>query len=86
MSVPESDTHNNTPSPERPSSGPGTKTTLIAAFAGTAVLGGVLAAGAAMPAVGSIAAVANTAIESFESFPTKLGDPILPQRSVITDA
>ncbi len=85
MSVPESETQNSTSSPAS-ASGPSSRTTLIAAFAGTAVLAGVVAAGAAMPAVGSMAAIANTAIDSFNSFPTRLGDPILPQRSIITDA
>ncbi len=86
MSVPDSDTQNPPSSSEPTPAGPSGKTTLIAAFAGTAVLAGVVAAGAAMPAVGSMAAIANTAIDSFESYPTRLGDPILPQRSVITDA
>lgn len=73
---------------ERSRKGPGvtTVTTLVAAFTGTAVLAGAVAAGVAMPAVGTMAAVANTAIDSFESFPTKLGDPILPQRTEILDA
>ena len=51
-----------------------------------AVVAGVVAAGVAMPAVGSVAAVTNTAIDSFEAFPTKLADPVLPQRSTLTDA
>lgn len=59
---------------------------LIAAFSGTAVVAGVVAAGVAMPAVGLVASVTNTAIASFESFPTNLSDPVLPQRSVIQDA
>ncbi len=81
MSVPEKD-------PQQPAGAPGpsTRTTMLAAFVGTSLVAGVVAAGAAMPAVGSMAALANTAIDSFESYPTNLGDPVLPQRSVIQDA
>lgn len=50
------------------------------------MIAGVVAAGVAMPTVGAVSAAAKTAIDSFESFPSKLEDPILPQRSVITDA
>ncbi len=87
MSVPENPPQQ-PPADDAPqrSAGPSTRTTVVAAFAGTAVVAGVVAAGAAMPAVGSMAALANTAIDSFESYPTDLGDPVLPQRSVITDA
>ena len=83
MSVPHSDP-TDPPAPKH--STPSGKTTLLAAFTGTALVAGVVAAGVAMPAIGSVAALTNTAIDSFESYPTKLGDPVLPQRSTITDS
>lgn len=59
---------------------------LLCTFVGTAVVAGVVAAGIAMPAVGGVSAVAKTAIESFESLPEKLGQPVLPQRSTVQDS
>jgi membrane peptidoglycan carboxypeptidase len=59
---------------------------VVVAFTGMAMVAGVVAAGVAMPAVGAMSAVARTAIDSFESFPNNLADPVLPQRSVIIDA
>ena len=91
MSVSQPEPQNSGPADSDPPGGdaprtPPGKTTLVAAFAGMAVVAGVVAAGVAMPAVGSVAAVTNTAIDSFEAFPTKLADPVLPQRSTLTDA
>ena len=39
-----------------------------------------------MPTVGAMSIAAKTAIDAFESYPTDLSDPVLPQRSTITDA
>jgi membrane peptidoglycan carboxypeptidase len=59
---------------------------IIAAFAAVAVVGGVLAAGVAMPALGAAGAVTNAAVASFESLPDELAEPTLSQRTVIVDA
>ncbi len=75
--------------PARRPSDPGAQRgsiSLIAAFTATSVVAGVIAAGMAIPAVGALSAVAKTAIDSFESYPTDLSEPVLPQRSIITDA
>ncbi len=55
-------------------------------FTGTAVIAGVIGAAIAMPAVGGVAAITNTAINSFDSLPKSLADPVLPQRSTIRDS
>ena len=59
---------------------------LLVAFLVTSVIAGVFAAGVAMPTVGAMSIAAKTAIDAFESYPTDLSDPVLPQRSTITDA
>jgi len=63
----------------------GTFGKVVAAFTATAVAGGVVAAGIAMPAVGAASAVANTAVASFEALPDDLTDTKLPQRIQILD-
>jgi membrane peptidoglycan carboxypeptidase len=58
---------------------------IVAAFSAVAVVGGVLAAGAALPALGAAGAVTNAAVASFESLPDDLSEPELPQRTLILD-
>ena len=67
-------------------SGSSTPLTLIAAFTGTAVVAGLVGAAIAMPAVGGVTAIANSAIDSFESYPSALTEPQLKQRSIVKDA
>jgi membrane peptidoglycan carboxypeptidase len=59
---------------------------VLAAFTATAVAGGVLAAGVAMPAAGAAGLLTNTAIANFESLPDDLAEPLLNQRTVLIDA
>ena len=73
-------------SPEANTSRFGTWPKILAAFTATAVAGGVVAAGIAMPALGAAGAITNTAVASFESLPTDLADPPMQQRTMITDA
>jgi membrane peptidoglycan carboxypeptidase len=80
MSVPTKNPKNDLP---RKSSTP---LTLIAAFTGTALVAGVVGAAIAMPAVGGVGAVVNSAVENFKSLPTDLADPTLPELSVIRDS
>ncbi|HET7901430.1 MAG TPA: transglycosylase domain-containing protein [Candidatus Nanopelagicales bacterium] len=47
------------------------------------VVAGVLVAGTALPFVGGAGVATRTAVESFESLPSQLAIPVLPQRSVI---
>ncbi len=63
----------------------GTWPKILAAFTATAVVGGVVAAGIAMPALGAAGAITNTAVASFESLPDDLAQPDLPQRTIMTD-
>lgn len=39
-----------------------------------------------MPTVGAVSIAAKTAIDAFESYPSELADPVLPQRSTLTNA
>lgn len=63
-----------------------TPLTLIAAFTGTAVVAGVLGAAIAMPAVGGVSAVVNSAVDNFKSLPRDLAAPVLPELSIVRDA
>ncbi|MGH3344902.1 MAG: transglycosylase domain-containing protein [Carbonactinosporaceae bacterium] len=53
----------------------------VATFLGVSALAGVLAAGLAVPVVGSVGAGAQTAAESFQQLPADLEVPQLPERS-----
>lgn len=64
----------------------GTWTKILVAFTATAVAGGVIAAGIAMPALGAAGAVTNAAVASFESLPDDLADPVVGQRTIMKDA
>jgi membrane peptidoglycan carboxypeptidase len=80
-----------TPNPTPPAAGraprtPGSVGKVLAAFTATAVVGGALAAGVAMPAAGAAGMLTNTAIASFESLPDNLADPVLNQRTYVLDA
>lgn len=75
----------NPETPESQSRRPGVGK-IVAAFTATAVVGGVLAAGVAMPAVGAVGAVTNTAVASFESLPDDLAEPVLKQRVTFLDS
>ncbi len=63
-----------------------TRSGVWAAFLATAVVAGVLAAGLAMPAVGMVGSVANSAVATIESLPTDMDAPTLPQRTEILDS
>ncbi len=55
----------------------------LALFLLVSVVAGVLVAGTALPFVGGAGVATRTAVESFESLPSQLAIPTLPQRSVI---
>lgn len=55
----------------------------LALFVLVSAVAGVLVAGAALPFVGGAGVAARSAIESYESLPTQLSAPPLPQRSRI---
>jgi membrane peptidoglycan carboxypeptidase len=73
--------HGQNPSGSKPNA-----LSLFAAFLGVSMIAGVVGAAIAMPAVGGVGAIANSAIESFESYPDDLTEPVLPQRSIIRTA
>jgi membrane peptidoglycan carboxypeptidase len=54
---------------------------LLAAFVATSIVGGVLLAGLAMPAVGATGYVARNSVAFFDSLPSDLETPPLSQRS-----
>ena len=55
----------------------------LALFVLVSAVAGVLVAGSALPFVGGIGVATRSAIESYESLPTQLTAPPLPQRSWI---
>ena len=65
----------------RPLRGSSTALTLLVGFTGDRGIAGVVGAAIAMPAVGGVTAIANSAIDSFESYPSELVEPRLQQRS-----
>ncbi|MEV6209901.1 transglycosylase domain-containing protein [Kitasatospora sp. NPDC051914] len=62
------------------------KLLLAARFTGASVLGGVLVAGLALPAVGAAGLGAQSAVEDFDSLPDDFVTPPLSQASTILDA
>ena len=72
-----------TPAPDR--RGPTVASSLarLALFLVVSVVAGVLVAGTALPFVGGAGVATRTAVESFESLPSQLAIPTLPQRSTI---
>ncbi|MFN8148482.1 MAG: transglycosylase domain-containing protein [Candidatus Nanopelagicales bacterium] len=55
----------------------------LALFLVVSVVAGVLVAGTALPFIGGAGVATRTAVESFESLPSQLAIPVLPQRSTI---
>jgi membrane peptidoglycan carboxypeptidase len=55
--------------------------THLALFLGVSVLAGVLAAGLVLPVLGSMGLVAKSSADGFDSLPTELKTPPLPERS-----
>jgi len=59
---------------------------ILGAFVGAAAVGGLIAAGMALPAAGAASAITNAAVDSFQSMPDDLATPVMKQRTIITDS
>jgi membrane peptidoglycan carboxypeptidase len=69
-----------------PHSGPRALFERVGMFFGVSVLAGLVAAGAALPIVGSMGIATRKAIDSFNGLPAVLNTPPLPQQTVILAA
>lgn len=65
---------------------PGSRPAILGAFVGVAAIGGLIAAGIALPAAGAASAITNAAVDSFESLPDDLATPAVKQRTIIVDS
>jgi membrane peptidoglycan carboxypeptidase len=72
--------------PSRKGPGLATSFSRLGLFVVVSLIAGVLAAGTALPFVGGAGVAARTAIEDYESLPSQLETPPLPQRSRILAA
>jgi membrane peptidoglycan carboxypeptidase len=78
--------------PTAPAAAPPRKTPLVASFARLALflsvslVAGVVVAGTALPLVGGVGVAVRSAVENYESLPSQLTTPPLPQRSRILAA
>jgi membrane peptidoglycan carboxypeptidase len=58
---------------------------LVAVFVALSLVAGLLAAGVALPVLGSLGMTAKAASDHFEDMPSDMRIPVLPQRTIIQD-